>query len=587
MSNRSSQKRSGVALAATVLAGRLRGDLRRREYKLDAAPLDVGGQAEVFPALHKPSGRRVAFKRVRARDPDSLARMRYEVGAQRALAPHPNVMPVLDHADDYAWYTMPLADAVLDRLPCPIADADLATIVAQCLAGLRAAHAADYVHRDITPRNIMRLTDDGQSRWVVADWGAVRRPRGMTTVLRTQAGQSFGTAGFAPPESWIDAHAMDWRADIYSLGRVVTWATTGQAPAPNAELLPPGRWRPFVAATTATERDQRPRRMEDVEALLCNVVAGLSPGPSSVALAAPAGATRHAVVPPGVAGRIAYVGLDQQLHVLDLADGADVPLHTVGQPYAPRWSPAGDAIVYGERLAASPPMPARSQVAVLDLATGSSRLLVAPEVRFGDALNPPIDYWSYRCLCWTPDGAAIVYKKDSGARINHAYMRVSASGGQPEEILGTDTHFFMSTSAFDISPTDGRMAITESGLDHQMGSACLVVADLDGSNRRTLRPLGGAYYFQPVWTPDGREIAVAQGSGGRVGWMLTLINPDTGAQRVLSPVSIGSDYAFAPGGGWLVLSDGDTNQLSLIDLANFGERHPIGYGHMPTWDQEQ
>lgn len=568
------------------MMGRLRGDLRRQQYALSHRPLDRGGQAEIFPALHKPTGRRVAFKRLPVRDPEALARMRYEVEAQRALAPHPNIMPVLDHAEDYAWYTMPLADAVLGRLPCPLADADLATIVAQCLAGLGAAHAAGYVHRDITPRNIMRLTADGQSRWVVADWSAVRRPRGMTTVLRTQAGQSFGTAGFAPPESWIDAHAMDWRADIYSLGRVVAWATTGQAPAPNAELLPPGRWRPFVAATTAPERDQRPRRMEDVEALLRDVVAGLAAGPSAMAPAAPAGATRRAVVPPGVVGRIAYVGLDRQLHVLDLADGVDMLLRTVGQPYSPRWSPAGDLIVYGERLAASPPRPARSQVAVLDPATGFSRLLVAPEVRSGNALNPPIDYWSYRCLCWTPDGAAIVYKKDSGGRINHAYMRVSASGGQPEEIFGTDSHFFMSTSAFDISLTDGRMAITESGLDHQMGSTCLVVADLNGRNRHTLRDFGGAYYFQPVWTPDGREIAVAQGSGERAGWMLTLINPDTGEQRVLGSVSQGSGYAFAPGGGWLVSSDGDTNQLSLIDLANFGERHPIGYGHMPAWGQE-
>ncbi len=59
-------------------------------------------------------------------------------------------------------------------------------------------------------------------------------------------------------------------------------------------------------------------------------------------------------VPPAVpatpTGRIAYVGLDKQLHVLDVGDGADSLLPTVGRPYSPRWSPDGRTIVYGEEL---------------------------------------------------------------------------------------------------------------------------------------------------------------------------------------------------------------------------------------------
>jgi serine/threonine-protein kinase len=38
-------------------------------------------------------------------------------------------------------------------------------------------------------------------RWVVADWGLVRRPPGMTTLNgRTRVGVVYGTEGFAPPE---------------------------------------------------------------------------------------------------------------------------------------------------------------------------------------------------------------------------------------------------------------------------------------------------------------------------------------------------------------------------------------------------
>ncbi len=285
--------------------------------------------------------------------------------------------------------------------------------------------------------------------------------------------------------------------------------------------------------------------------------------------------------PTPLVGRIAYVGLDKELRTLDVVGGGDLPLPTAGRPYSPRWSPDGRKIVYGEELS---PSPRKTQIAVLDPATGLSHILVGPEVRFGDALHPPIQYWNYYSMCWTPAGDAVVYKKDSGARFGHAYMRVPAQGGEPEELPGSDYGFFSSASDFDISPTDGRMAITENGLDHNMGSGRLAVAYLDGCNVRIVRPFGGAYYAAPTWTADGREIAVVQGVGGEpVIWKLTLINPETGAQRVLGPVSRGSSYAFAPDGKWMVLADSATRQLLLINLADFAERRAIGHGFLPAW----
>lgn len=284
---------------------------------------------------------------------------------------------------------------------------------------------------------------------------------------------------------------------------------------------------------------------------------------------------------PGLpAGRIAYVGRDQQLHVLDVATGEDTPIPLAGRPYSPRWSPDGRRIVYGEELSTSP---RRSQIAVLDSATRRSQILVRPEVRSGNALQPPVDYFNYHAICWTPSGDAIVYKKASGARMHNSYMRVPAGGGPPEELQGGLTAFFLSTSDFDLSPTDGRMAITDNGLDHNAGSGQLVIADLDSSNRRVVRQFGAAYYASPVWTADGREIAVVQGVGEPVVWKLTLIDPDTGSQRVLGSVSYGSSYAFAPAGDWLVLADGDTGELSLARLDNFAERRLLGHGFLPTW----
>jgi serine/threonine protein kinase len=72
----------------------------RSDYACDARRLGHGGYAEVFAATHKPTGRRVAFKRLHPSQKwsrkDSVPRMRREIEVMREMATHPHVMPVLD-----------------------------------------------------------------------------------------------------------------------------------------------------------------------------------------------------------------------------------------------------------------------------------------------------------------------------------------------------------------------------------------------------------------------------------------------------------------------------------------------------------
>lgn len=213
----------------------------RNDYALEPKPLKRGGQAELFRATHKPTGKQVVFKRTLDKSKASLARMRREIQILRKLD-HPNTMPVIDYSPDDSWYTMPEADLVLIELTPPLDDARLQELISDCVASLVAAHQYGWVHRDISPGNIMHLTVAGRPRWVLADWGLVRRPRGLTTALQTRPGESFGTDGFAAPEMWDDGHKADARADIYGLGRVVAWATTGRWPKPNVPLVPQNRW---------------------------------------------------------------------------------------------------------------------------------------------------------------------------------------------------------------------------------------------------------------------------------------------------------------------------------------------------------
>jgi serine/threonine protein kinase len=101
------------------------------------------------------------------------------------------------------------------------------------------------------------------------DFGLVRRPLGMTTTPQTIAGESFGTWGFAAPESWDNAHIVTAAADVYSLGRVIAWAITNQNPIPNKLLLPEsGPWRQFLEIVTADDAARRPQSMETFLSLL-------------------------------------------------------------------------------------------------------------------------------------------------------------------------------------------------------------------------------------------------------------------------------------------------------------------------------
>ena len=255
-----------------------RGD--RTDYRLDHRPLaEPGGQGVVFRAVHKSSGTKVAMKKVLDHSLDSIARMRREIDVAGALQGHRRVMPVLDASPESDWFVMPLAErSAADRHAALGEDNRLRRLVEAVCDGLGAAHALGWVHRDIKPENILYL----ERRWVVADWGLGRRPRGETTVdRRTRTGVFLGTERFAAPELADDAHEATFSADVYSVGQLIGWAVTGQLPLPFQPLVPAsGPWRGVVRAATRYEPSRRPQTIEE---LLDLVVAELSDPPAAPA----------------------------------------------------------------------------------------------------------------------------------------------------------------------------------------------------------------------------------------------------------------------------------------------------------------
>lgn len=234
----------------------------KKDYALEKFPLPdgEGGMGIVHEAVHKATGAVVAFKKPRSLRENLTARMLREIEVAQKLGANRHVMPVLDFSPRAEWFVMPLAQSTAERLQPQLQrdEAALRALVDAVASALADAHHLDYLHRDIKPANILLL--DG--RWVLGDWGIVRRPRGQTTNPK-RTGTTIGTVEFGAPELSVDPHNATPASDIYSLGKVIGWLLTGLTPEVNVPLLPSGPWRGVVRRCTYRDPQQRPQTIAD------------------------------------------------------------------------------------------------------------------------------------------------------------------------------------------------------------------------------------------------------------------------------------------------------------------------------------
>jgi eukaryotic-like serine/threonine-protein kinase len=137
-----------------------------------------------------------------------------------------------------------------DCLPVP----EVASIGRQIASALAAAHAAQIVHRDVKPGNIL-ITDDGTAK--ITDFG-VSRAAGDVTV--TQTGMMAGTPAYLAPEV-ARGQVPTPASDVFSLGATLYAAVEGQGPfgdsdnplallhaVANGQVIPPQHAGPLSAA---------------------------------------------------------------------------------------------------------------------------------------------------------------------------------------------------------------------------------------------------------------------------------------------------------------------------------------------------
>ena len=237
--------------------------MAKHPYDLDDGPLGVGGFGVVTGATHRSTGQRVALKQALPGDIAAL-RMKREIQVHVGLS-HRHIMPILEHDPAFRWFAMPIASASFaDRYRrLPPTDLQLVQVLLDVGAALQYAHHRGHVHRDVTPNNILRISDrQSGTRWVLADWGLVQAPTGQEALPLTMADQVLGTHAFGPPELLTTPSGVGAEVDVYYLGALVAWVLTAEAPSHQHMPTPEDdRWAAFVATTTRRHPYDRPQSM--------------------------------------------------------------------------------------------------------------------------------------------------------------------------------------------------------------------------------------------------------------------------------------------------------------------------------------
>ncbi len=117
--------------------------------------------------------------------------------------------------------------ALLARRGSPMPVPDVLELLDQARHGLDKIHAADVVHRDITPQNLVRTERDDHSPCLkIIDFG-IAKVVDESTYPRTTCG--FGTRLYAAPEQLLGAGTIGSGADLYSLAHVAFTLLSGKA----------------------------------------------------------------------------------------------------------------------------------------------------------------------------------------------------------------------------------------------------------------------------------------------------------------------------------------------------------------------
>ncbi|MBZ0151429.1 MAG: SUMF1/EgtB/PvdO family nonheme iron enzyme [Planctomycetes bacterium] len=234
-------------------------------YALHAA-LGEGGMGTVYRAeqMH-PVRRWVAIKLIKPGMDSKAVLARFEQERQALAAMnHDAIAKVYDCGttpQGQPWFAMELVEGqpihrFCDERHLPLRER--LALFRQVCDGVQHAHQKGVIHRDLKPGNVLVTEQAGRLAVKIIDFGvarAIERRLAVVTAF-TEQGVVLGTPEYMSPEQAAgEAHRVDTRTDIYSLGVMLYELLVGALPFSSAELLAAG----FAAIGRKLREDDVPR----------------------------------------------------------------------------------------------------------------------------------------------------------------------------------------------------------------------------------------------------------------------------------------------------------------------------------------
>lgn len=217
-----------AGLVGTELAG----------YRLDRIHA-MGNSAMVFQGTELSKDRAVAMKVLIPDLASSEEQKERFVRAMKVMLPvrHPNIVRIYNAGKKgpYCWAAMEFVEGenlaqVIDRIGIDgmLDWREVWRVAMHITAALAEANEQKIVHRNLTPRNILRRASD--KTCLLGDLMLAKGLQGTSSPQLTRPGQMIGELSYMSPEQTNYDEEIDFRSDFYGLGATLYALLTGRPP---------------------------------------------------------------------------------------------------------------------------------------------------------------------------------------------------------------------------------------------------------------------------------------------------------------------------------------------------------------------